>query len=520
MMLRLSVLTSGGGLRQAATVQSSYALTVGETRGVIYDRNLKPLVNQTNRSVAAVTPTPEAAAALEAALPKEEFLQLMPLLESGKPVLLATSRPVTGSGINSYLLPVRYRSDSLAHHVLGYLDGSGAGVTGVEAGYQALLAEGGGRVRLRYNINAMGAALGSAPAEVSDTRPQAAGGVVLTLDRDIQRLAEQAAAPLHRGAVVVMDVATGELLAMVSRPDFDPNNVAASLNSPGSPLFNRATAAYNVGSTFKLSMVAAALETGYTTDYSYVCPGYYQLGEQRYYCHQRAGHWELAMERAVGQSCNPYFINLGQHLGAARVVTMASSLGFGHAATLAEGVTTVAGSLPDDPSLITDGELANLSFGQGTLTATPVQITQMVAIIAGGGGFLSPTLCRGITTDGFVTVPQPTTPASRVMSAKTAATLRGLMTFVVESGSGKNARPTYGGAGGKTGSAQTGLYHGDAEIVHGWFTGFYPAEAPRYAITVLEEGGGDGGALPARVFAEICNAITLQNDHKLRQITK
>lgn len=516
-MIRIASITSGEGLRQAAAVQSSYALNVGESRGMIYDRNLKPLVNRDSRYVAAVTPTPEATAALSSKLPQEEFQRLLPMLESGRPVLLPTSREVYGSGIESFCLPIRYQEDSLAHHVIGYLNGSGEGVAGIEYGYNRLLQQSGGRIRISYNINALGAALGDNAVKVTDTRNGSRSGLVLTLDREIQRIAQDAAKEMRRGAVVVMDVETGELMAMVSLPDYDPLNVAAALDRYDSPLFNRATAAYNVGSTFKLVVAAAALEQGYTTDYTYVCPGYYQLDEQRYYCHQRSGHWELAMERAIGQSCNPYFINLGQRLGAVRLLEMARAMGFGEGMQLADGVTAAAGTLPDDPNRVTLGELSNLSFGQGTLTATPVQVTQMTAIIAGGGGYLRPTLYRGITTDGITIDAEEAEEKHQVISAGTAATLREMMIFAVENGSGKNAKPAYCSAGGKTGSAQTGMYEGDTEIVHGWFTGFYPEQNPRYAITVLEEAGGNGGEAPANVFRNICNGLALQSDYYLKR---
>lgn len=519
-MIKLASLSQGEGLQRAATVQSSYAVTVGESRGMIYDRNLKPLVGRSSINRIAIAPTIEAAATLQQSLPHDEFVSLVPLLESGKPIVATTSRAVYGSGIESFKFPVRYGKGSLAPHVLGYLDGSGAGVAGVESGYDDYLEERGGSVRVRYDINAIGMPLGDAATEVLDSRREEQGGVVLTLDRRMQAAAEDAASVMERGAVVVMEISSGDIVAMVSVPDFDPDNVAASLGANDSPLFNRATAAYSVGSTFKLVLGATALDAGYSTDYSYICPGYYQLGEQRYYCHNREGHWQLSMERAVGQSCNPYFVSLGQQLGARRLLETASAMGFGSSVKLAEGIVSASGSLPQYPEEVSSGELANLSFGQGTLTATPVQITRMTAIIAGGGLDIQPKLYRGSTTDGLTVIGQPEAPPQRIIKQSTAETLRELMVFVVENGSGKKAEPSYGSAGGKTGSAQTGSYLDGQEIVHGWFTGFYPGEQPKYAITVLEDGGGNGGAAPAEIFARICDQIALIENYNLRLITK
>ncbi|MEG1943325.1 MAG: penicillin-binding transpeptidase domain-containing protein, partial [Angelakisella sp.] len=108
----------------------------------------------------------------------------------------------------------------------------------------------------------------------------------------------------------------------------------------------------------------------------------------------------------------------------------------------------------------------------------------------------------------------------RVINKSSAEALCRLMVRVVENGSGKKAACGYGGTGGKTSSAQTGAYENGSEIVHGWFTGFYPAENPRYAITVLEEGGGNGGALPAQIFAEICRGTALHDDPLLGRSAK
>ncbi|MEG1943401.1 MAG: penicillin-binding transpeptidase domain-containing protein, partial [Angelakisella sp.] len=196
---------------------------------------------------------------------------------------------------------------------------------------------------------------------------------------------------------------------------------------------------------------AAALESGFSTDYSYVCPGYYQLGEHRYHCHQRAGHWELSMPRALEQSCNPYFINLGERLGGEKLCAMAAKMGFGTAFTLADGIVSASGNLPD-PAKMNDGELANISFGQGSLLATPLQIAHMTAVIAGGGASPMPTLYGGTTADGSVIVRDTPAESKRIISKSSAEALCHLMVRVVENGSGKKAACGYGGTGGKTSS--------------------------------------------------------------------
>ena len=510
LMVRLAALGQGESLAQAAARQSSSLLELGASRGTIYDRRGKPLVNRDWVTSLAVSPTPEGLELLRESLPPDQLADAMEVLRQGRPMVVRSSRwlpPASGEGAVAFQLPVRYGEEQLAVHLLGYLDDSGHGVTGVEKGYDQLLREMGGSVYARYFVDANRSAVEGQATEVVDQRAAPRGGVLLTLDRGIQQATEAAMEEVPKGAAVVMAVESGELLAMVSRPAYDVQRIADSLEDPDSPFFNRALGAYSVGSTFKLCVAAAALEKGISPSLAYQCGGSYQLGEQKYHCHYRYGHGELEMAAALEKSCNPYFINLGMAVGAQEICDMAYAMGFGSPARLAEGVTAAAGELPEAGRMDT-GELANLSFGQGGLTATPVQLAQMICTIANGGLSVSPTVYLGTTRDGGNVVRDgEASPQRRVMSEKTAATLREMLVGVVERGSGTHARPDCGGAGGKTATAQTGVYQGAEEGLHGWFAGFYPAEEPQYAVVVLAEGGGEGSELPARTFAAICDGI-------------
>jgi len=510
LMVRLSVLGQGENLAQAAARQSTSLLELGNSRGTIYDRHGKPLVNRGLQTALAVSPTPEGMEVLREALPREELAGALEVLRQGRPMVVRSARwlPVpSGKGVAAFRLPVRYTEDQLAVHLLGYVDEGGHGVAGIEKGYDDLLREMGGSVYARYFVDANRSAVEGAASEVVDQRAAPRGGVVLTLDRGIQECAEKAMETIPKGAAVVMDVKTGELLAMVSRPAYDLSRIADFLEAEDSPFFNRALGAYNVGSTFKLCVAAAALEQGYGVGYSHECGGYYQLGEQKYHCHYRYGHGSLTMPEALEKSCNPYFINLGMQVGGRALYSMAYNMGFGSAARLAEGVTSASGELPAAGSL-QGGALANFSFGQGELTATPIQVAQMVSSIANGGYSVTPTVYLGTTLDGGnIEAREEPAPRRRIMSDSTAAALREMLIGVVERGSGTHARPDRGGAGGKTGTAQTGVFQGEEEILHGWFAGFYPARDPQYAVVILAEGGGEGSELPARAFAAVCDGI-------------
>ena len=503
-LLRVFWVSQGERYRRAAAAQSRYTLSVGTVRGNIYDRRLRPLVNAETETVLCVDPTPAAVTALRQGLPVSRFEEVYPLLQSGRPILIKSDTAVEGEGITVLQLPRRYSAAQLAPHIIGYIDGEGHGVCGIEAGYEDKLTRWGGTVTVRYTVNAWRQATGAAP-EVSDTADHTAG-IVLTLDSELQAIAEREAAALGKGAVVMMEAATGEIRAMASVPDYDVTDVAAALSSVDSPFLNRATAAWNVGSLFKICVAAAALENGVEPPEDYCCEGYYRLGDHSYFCHERGGHGTVGLRQAVELSCNPYFVELGQRTGAEALLRMAQRMGFGGSTQLAAGITSAAGTLPALGET-TSGELANLSFGQGKLTATPVQVAVMLAAVANGGYAVQPTLLAGESFDGVTVQPAAAGEPIRIMSEQTAATLRELLVSTVENGTGYRAANRYCGSGGKTASAQTGQYRDGEEIVHAWFGGFFPAGEPKYVLVVFQEGGKAGGQTPAAVFRRISEAV-------------
>lgn len=493
-------------LAEAAVRQSSYLLDAASVRGTIYDRNFEPMVNAELQTVAAVVPTPELLPALREAVGEEQFSELLPLLAQRKPMTVRLEHLSGLSGLETvFTVPIRYRANDPALHLIGYLNGS-QGVAGLEKGYDELLSSCSGRVRLRYTVDAHGGAVNTEAQEVENSMALTAGGLVLTVDNTVQQMALDSMDKIEKGAAVVLAAGSGEVLALVSKPAYDREELAASLEREDSPFFNRALGAYNVGSVFKICVAVAALEAGYSTSYSYDCPGYYTIGEQIYRCHNLAGHGNLTMSEAFAKSCNPYFINLGQKLGAQRVWEMACAMGLGTCCKLAEGVVSAAGSLPP-VNEIDEGELANLSFGQGRLTAAPVQIAQLVSCLVNDGELCSPTVILGTTDDGASVEWTDGTVRRTAFSERTAELLRGMMVDVVEEGSGYRAKPAVLTAGGKTGSAQTGTYdEQEKEVVHGWFAGFYPAENPEIIAVFFSEGGGEGGQAPAAAFAAFCDA--------------
>ncbi len=510
LMMRLYRVAEGGWA-QAASNQAKVTVTLAHARGTIYDRNGVALTNATARYKAAVVSTPEALTALAELLPSEEWESLREQLQNGKPVVTQLNEKLTmARGVTLALAPVRYAEEQLAPHVVGYVGDEGThGVSGIEKAYDEWLNTCGGEATVTYETDGRGHVLPGGSVEVKNTLAAAKAGVVLTLDATIQRAVEvRCASLLDKGAVVVTDPKNGDVLAMASFPTFDTSNLAEYLTAENAPLFNRATAAYNCGSVFKILSTVTALESGVSATQPYTCTGSLRVGSNVIKCHHTLGHGRQELYDAFIQSCNPYYIQLIQQAGSGNLYRMAISLGFGSSLTLASGYVTAPSVFPTAAQLLQPTALANLSFGQGNLTATPLHIAQMTASVVNNGSFYPLRLVKAtVAADGKQTE-YPLEPMVRLYSESHAALLREMMRDVVEEGNGAAARPGHGGAGGKTGTAETGwLAQNGRTMVQSWFTGFYPAEAPRYVITVLSEDADTTGKQAAPAFKAVCDEL-------------
>jgi penicillin-binding protein 2 len=334
--------------------------------------------------------------------------------------------------------------------------------------------------------------------------------VVLTLDSRIQKLTQNAlAAGCEKGAAVVMDVVTGDILAMASLPAYDQNNIAASFASEDAPFINRAVSGYSIGSAFKVLVSTAALEAGISEGFTHTCTGLVEIDGLTFRCNNHAVHGQLDMARALQVSCNAYFIALAAEMNPAYLVSLARNMGLSTALELAPGLTTQPGNLPDSEELSYAAAYANFSFGQGSSLATPLQMAAAVAQIANSGLSVTPRLVKGFTLDGETLAEEvPLYSSNRVIREDTAAAMRTLMVSVVEEGSGRTAKPLQGSAGGKTSSAQTGQIVDGKEQVHAWFVGFFPAAQPKYSVAIFVEGGESGEKVAAPIFRKIADGIS------------
>lgn len=494
----------------AAYTPSVKSIEIAETRGTIYDCKMRKLTNSEYEYTVIAKPTARAAEELSLVLDRQTLDAARERMSKGSPIAYKTENPITnGEDIMTLATPKRYSQNRLACHVIGYLDSSGHGISGVEKSYDTLLETGVSTVRAYFTAAANGEMLLGCTME-----PRISGnsdiGVALTLDRDIQRITENALD--NSGAVkacaIVIEIESGAVRAMVSRPSFDADNIAESLNDENSPLINRALLPFSVGSVFKPVVAAAALESDISEDFEYECTGSAEYSGVIFNCHKKDGHGVLDMCSATANSCNTYFAALAMRVGRDKIIETAEKFGFGSEILLAEGIKSHGGYLPDASELDSKAAIANISFGQGALTATPLQICNMMATIASGGIHTVPYLVEGeVNGDGELIRAAHYSERKRIISESTAKTLSRFLTQVVESGSGRRAASEAVTAAGKTATAQTGKSDENGEIYNAWFAGYFPAENPKYAVAVLKEDGGEGAVSCAPVFKEISEEI-------------
>ncbi len=412
----------------------------------------------------------------------------------------------------------------------GYLPSEFIGRTGIEKSFETTLH--GHLGHQREEVDAHGRRI----AVLNRTAPLMGETIHLALDTEVQQAASDALGD-RTGAVVVMDVKTGGILVMLSKPGYDTNRFItglesaqwqAWLNNPEKPLLNRAIqAAYPPASTFKLVTGLAGLRDGaHLAQGSTFCPGYVEFSDRRLHCWKRIGHNKVAMHDAIVQSCDVYFYKLADQLGMAAISDAAHEWGLG-AKTHIDLTPESRGTIPtQSPYMMAAmknsqskrkkwfrGETMITGIGQGALTTTPLQIARLAAAIANGGAILKPQLLAGQSPE---VLHQVDVKAEHLHSIQVA------MRDVVRSPRGTAHRALGSApwtAAGKTGTAQVVKLSkskknklSNAEVLrhhkdHAWFMGYAPYEKPQIAIAVFVEHGGHGGSDAAPVAAAIIRVM-------------
>lgn len=369
---------------------------------------------------------------------------------------------------------------------------------------------------------------GTEKQEVVVEQPQAGNDLYLTIDVRLQKVAEDLLGQ-EFGAIVALDPTNGDILAMASRPGFDPNVLSRELTpkqwveivqDEGRPLNNRASQGqYPPGSTFKVPMAIAALETKTMAPSSTVsCTGGYQFGNRLYHDWKASGHGAVALHDALVHSCDVYFYTVGQRMGIDVMAEYGKEFGLGQS-TGVELPSERAGIMPSTawkekaknaPWL--PGETISAAIGQGYVTVTPLQMASLIGTVANNGVNYRPRLVRAVMDRTIGNLQElPAVPRGKIKAKpETFRLVKEALAEVVTKGTATRAKSSLVTIGGKTGTAQVAaLRTGPEENIpkkfrdHAWFVAFAPVESPTIAVAVLAEHMGHGGAAAAPLAKEL-----------------
>lgn len=448
---------------------------------------------------------------------KEKAIRLEEMRQD-LPGVIVTTRPLRSYLYKDAISHVTGYLGKISEHELkryktyGYNTRDFVGKDGVERSYNEYLrgTDGG----LQTEVDAKGRRL----RVLAVKEPKQGKNLYLSIDIKLQQFCDSLFIE-KTGAIVVMDPATGAILALVSHPAFDPNAFVKSNNSGEVlsflrdnrtfPMLNRAiSGTYPLGSVFKIVVTVAALETALFDDKkTFFCNGDYRVGNRVFHCWNEKGHRTQTIAEGIKNSCNVFFYQLGLLVGVDEISKYSFKLGLG-VPTGVDLSGEASGLVPTQSWKKRElkrpwfkGETANYAIGQGYLLVTPIQTVRMVAAVANGGKLVEPFLVDKIE-DASTTAKKK----SRVnlhhkggreirLKEKTIKTLREGLRDVVNArgGTGFYARSKDVLIAGKTGTAQN--TRGES---HAWFAGFAPAEDPKICVVVFAEHGGKGGLDPAR----------------------
>jgi penicillin-binding protein 2 len=442
-----------------------------------------------------------------------------------------------------------YPNGKLAGQIIGYTGKTGRNPDGIVDNHETLWPETEGREGLEQTFNEMLTGKhgeykltfdkdGRKTSEKLTTPPEPGYNVVTTLDLHLQQLAEKALeAKAKRGAIVIVDPNNGDILALASWPTYDPNLFVPSIsaeqlkalqNDANIPLLPRAyRSSYPPGSTFKIAVGIAALESGAVhPDDRYQCVPAIQIGNVTFHNWKKGDRGALNFVQALTESCDTWFYQVGIRTGAQPIIDSALKLGFGAKC----GIPLrgeAEGRIPNDEYMkathgrrLLNGDIANMSIGQGDTQVTPLQMAQAMGVVANGGTFYQTRLVQQVQTfdNQVATAYQVRAKRTLELSAGTLDELRTGMIDVVNGSGGTAHQASLDNVevAGKTGTAQWGPK--DKERTAAWFAGFLPADQPRYAFAALYEGdvGSNvhGGSTAAPMIADIFKEI-----YKEQQIT-
>lgn len=508
--------------------QSTVKFNKNSGRGIIYDRNNKPLTDTKKEQIILVSKEAlnddpkilnlikEATDMTEIEIYKEFQQQKNSSMIEIRTKYIEENKKnkLQENNIIVTEKTLRYPDDALLSHTIGHLkESDNTGQMGIEKSMDDILNKSNEEYISVFkagksgNNNSLEMLKGSL-TEVDNNEEDR--HIKLTIDSDIQRIVEDIVnREENPTAVVISDVDTGEILSMSSRPNFDQNNIKQYFSEDKADegyFINRSTKAlYAPASTFKLVVLYAAIENKVIDDtYSYNCTGNVQIGknDEKLNCNKLDGHGVQSLQEALSNSCNTAFYDIALKIGREKIIDAANALHLNEKVDI--GIEESFRAIEEDIPL-------NLfAIGQGSLGLTPIQINQMTQIIANNGTYKPLYLYDSIVDNSMNTVKTyKSVKEEEIISPYSLTIVKDMMKDVSKDGTAKDLKDLEGGCGVKTGTAQLKIK--DKDVTNGLITGYYPENNPKYVITVVVEGilkddiQVNKSAVP--IFKEICQKL-------------
>lgn len=500
--------------------QSTYKVNLNSGRGIIYDRNNIPLTDTEKKQIIIIPKSiisgdyknintikkatnlseNDIFKAVQEQLNSELIEIEVPNLSEDSIRQLKKINVIVESKVN------RYKKGNLLSHTIGYINQTqNKGVSGIEKSMDLELKNSNQKYISVFKAGTLGAQNGLNLVEGSFSKVSNNDkNLKLTIDSDIQEKVEKIVDKEENPtAVIISDIKTGQILAMSSRPNFNQNKIEDSLDKEDGQLQNRViSATYPAGSVFKIVVLFAALENKVVTNstYYYNCTGSEQVGNnEKLNCNNLSGHGIETLGECFANSCNTAFYDIAKKVGKDEIYKAIKTLHLDEKVDIGLD-EEVNSNIPDEISL------SNLSIGQESLEFTPIQINQMTQIIANNGLYKHLYIYDRIVDNSMKKIKKfSSSKEDELISPYTSTQIKQFMVGVSQTGTAKDLKDLEGGCGVKTGTAQSSI--NNTKISHGWITGFYPLEEPKYAITILVEGTEKSSKSAIPIFKDICNSI-------------
>lgn len=467
------------GIYTVSEGYNSYVLTIDTVEPTLYYQNAEKMTNNKVSYVAVLRPNEKTLADLHNLFSSSEIKKITDELKQGYPII----KQIDSSKKNNARYIEIFKTVSSEYPSAQLIAKKSSGLLSYIDSY--------GEKRISFSIDAKGRLLQGDKGTVNEINYNTKQGLTLSIDKEIERITYEACKNMENGCAVVMDVSDASILACVTKPD--------------ESYINKVFERYSVGSVFKIIVASCALEND--CKFFYYCNGKTKVGDTEFSCQGNHIHGFETLKTALANSCNCYFVNLALKLKEDKILKTAKEFGFDDSIVLYDNWKIKGASLPSKNDLNSKGQLALFGFGQGKLTAAPLQMCYALCTIANGGKKSPVKLVLSKVNENGYSTKIGYEEGKSIIGKDTSETMLEYLRYVVTNGTGASAETYSHKSAGKTATAQTGQFSDGRELLNTWFAGIYPYDKPKYAIVIMTENGTSGAENCCPIYSTIVEML-------------